>query len=371
MSTKKAIRNATPRSGSDVEHRFNRLLAVMKERYLAAGYELDDVHLAEILEVHDGVLRKGKSSSVSPTLAKSVGLTWQIDLNWLLLGDGEQPDPAGPPAGIDKLAPETRISRGRWDEHRVRRLLAEKNLNQRKLSKLLDTDPQRAGNLVRGTLRDAKLRKRLAVLLDIEPDALFLVSRPRLHRLASPGERTRKRYNISEIRLAMARIIDSQLEPALRGDDITASTADYESTEIPLDVPPPPPGLSESERERYQRNREALERWRKTSAAFAVPQSVTGRYCREVVGFYDGGRLDDVSGILRDFIQEESQMSDRGFEDLAGPIELKQGVLMVAGAEIKIDDPELLAKLPEYLGSEVGKRMLLSWLRDNVKKRPS
>ncbi len=371
MSTKKAVRNAAPRSGGEVEQRFNRLLAVMKERYLAAGYELDDVHLAEILEVHDGVLRKGKSSSVSPALAKSVGLIWQVDLNWLLLGDGEQPDAAGPPAGIDKLAPETRISRGRWDEHRVRRLLGEKNLNQRELSMRLDTDPQRAGNLVRGTLRDAPLRKRLADLLETEPDALFLISRPRLHRLASADQRTRQRYGLAEIRQALARIIDSQLEPALRGDEISGATADYESTEISLDVPPPPPGLSESERERYQRNSEALERWSNTGAAFTVPQSIAGRYCREVVGFYDGGRLDDVSGILRDFIQEESQISDRGLDNLAGSIELKKGVLMVAGTEVEINDPVLLAKLPEYLASEVGKRRLLSWLRDNVKKRSS
>ncbi len=369
MNTRKAVRNTAPRSGGEVEQRFNRLLAVMKERYLAAGYELDDVHLAEILEVHDGVLRKGKSSSVSPALAKSVGLTWQVDLNWLLLGDGDQPDPAGAPVGIDKLAPETRISRGRWDEHKVRRLLAEKNLSQRELSKRLGTDPQRAGNLVRGTLRDAALRKRLAGLLEVAPDALFLVSRPRVQQLAGSDERTGKRYGLAEIRQALARIIDSQLEPALLGEDVSGGALSYESTEISLAVPPPPPGLSESERERYQRNGEALERWSKTSAAFSVPRSVTGRYCREVVGFYDGGRLDDIGGILRDFIQEESQMSDRGPDESAGPIEFKKGVLMVAGAEVKIDDPELLAKLPEYLASEVGKRMLLSWLRENVKKQ--
>ena len=60
MPAKKVKEAVRPRV-SDIERRFSHLLAVLKERYLAAGYELDDVHLAEILGVHDGVLRKGKS----------------------------------------------------------------------------------------------------------------------------------------------------------------------------------------------------------------------------------------------------------------------------------------------------------------------
>ncbi|MBW7996125.1 MAG: helix-turn-helix transcriptional regulator [Candidatus Glassbacteria bacterium] len=357
--------------GGEVEQRFNRLLSVMKERYLAAGYEFDDVHLAEILEVHDGVLRKGKSTSVSPALAKSVGRTWQVDLNWLLLGNGEEPDSAGLPDGIKKLADETRISRGRWDEHRVRRLLAEKNLSQRELSGLLKTDPQRAGNLVRGTLRDASLRKKLAAILDVEPDTLFLVSRSRLQRITGRSGHARKRFTAAEVRNALAVMLDRYLEPALSGTDGTAGNNGFESTEVLLSVPPPPPQLSESERDRYLRNREALERWSKTSVAFDVPPAVVGRYCREVVGFYDGGRLDDVGGILRDFIQEEFQMSDGRPEDLTGMIELKNGVLAIGGKEIELDDPELLAKLPEYLASEAGKRRLLSWLKENINRQRS
>lgn len=370
MSAKKTIPTAIPRGG-EVEQRFSRLLSIMKERYLAAGYELDDVHLAEILGVHDGVLRKGKSSSVSPALAKSVGITWQVDLNWLLLGEGEEPDCQGPPLGIDKIDTDTRISRGRWDEHKVRRLLAEKNLSQRELSRLLDTEPQRAGNLVRGSLRDAAQRTRLASILEVEPDSLFLVSRSLPRRIAGRGDRSKRRYSAAEVQRALARLLERHLEPALLGEETPENGHSYESTEISLDVPPPPPELSESERERYQRNLEALDRWSKTNAAFAPPPSVARRYCREVVGFYDGGRLDDIGGILRDFIQEESLMSDRGLEAMPETIELKKGVLAVGGTEIAIDDPELLAKIPEYLASEAGKRRLLSWLKDNVKKRHS
>lgn len=367
MSPRKSSTPATQRGG-EVEQRFNRLLSVMKERYLAAGYELDDVHLADILGVHDGVLRKGKSSSVSPSLARSVGQTWQVDLNWLLLGDGELPDATGPPLGIENLDEDTRTSRGRWDEHKVRRLLAEKNLSQRELSKLLGTDPQRAGNLVRGTLRDASLRKKLAGILDARPEVLFLASPSQMRGARAGGRSSRRKFTASQVRNALAGMIDRHLEAALAGSDTQDQSAYFEPTETPIVVPPPPPRLSESERERYDRNREALERWSKTPASFEVPPSVAGRYCREVVGFYDGGRLDDVGGILRDFIQEESQMSGRKPDGLPETIQLKNGVLVVGGTEIEIDDPELLAKLPEYLASEAGKRRLLNWLRDNVSK---
>jgi transcriptional regulator with XRE-family HTH domain len=365
MSAKKPSETKAGR-GSDVEGRFNHLLAVMKDRYLATGYELDDVHLAKILGVHDGVLRKGKTSSVSPALATAAGRTWQVDLNWLLLGDGEQPDASGAPAGIDKLDPETRISRGRWDEHKVRRLLAEKNLNQRELSRQLGTDPQRAGNLVRGTLRDAALRKRLAEILEVKPDALFLVARAYLQRLAAGGEQSRRRYSAAEIRRALAEVIERHLEPVLAGESASTGELTYEPTDVVLDIPPPPARLSEELRLRYIHNRETLERWSATPAAFPVPRDVAGRYCREVVGFYDGGRLDDVGGILRDFIQEGSLPSDNGMEQLPEIVELKRGVLMIAGREIEVDDPALLAKLPEYLASEAGKRRLLAWLKSNV-----
>ena len=139
MSPKK-VSNVTVSRGTDVERRFASLLSVMKERYLAAGYELDDVHLAKILGVHDGILRKGKSSSVSPALVNAVGKIWKVDLNWLLLGKGEEPVVSGEPWGIERLSLESRIARGRWDERKVRRLQAEKNLTQRELADLLQPE---------------------------------------------------------------------------------------------------------------------------------------------------------------------------------------------------------------------------------------
>ena len=368
--TPKKVSNTVVARGTDIEQRFASLLSMMKERYLAAGYELDDVHLAEILSVHEGVLRKGKSMSVSPALAKAVGKIWGVDLNWLLLGEGEQPPASGAPWGIERLSLTSRIARGRWDEHKVRRLLAGKKLTQRGLAKLLDTDPQRAGNLVRGTLREAGLRKRLAAILKVRPEALFLVSRSFDERTASGPLRASagggKLFSADTVRRALEKLISDQLEGALAGQSAGAGPSRFEPSEIRISVPPTPENLSASERKRYEHNREVLERWSRSSAAFEIPSEVAERYCREVVGFYEGGRVDDVGGILRDFLQEQIERSDTKQASDADRIKVKKSVLMIGDTEIEVDDPELLAKIPEYLGSKSGRKRLLDWLRKNV-----
>ena len=48
---------------------------------------------------------------------------------------------------------------------------------------------------------------------------------------------------------------------------------------------------------------------------------------------------------------------------------MKKSVLMIGDTEIEVDDPELLAKIPEYLGSKSGRKRLLDWLRKNVKSK--
>jgi transcriptional regulator with XRE-family HTH domain len=372
MSPKK-VSNATVSRGTDVERRFASLLSVIKERYLAAGYELDDVHLAEILGVHDGVLRKGKSSSVSPALVNAVGKIWKVDLNWLLLGKGEKPMVSSEPWGIERLSLDIRIARGRWDERKVRRLLAEKNLTQRELADLLDTNPQQAGNLVRGILRTPELRKRLAGILKVTPDSLFLVSRSLHERTAlrSLGSSARggKLFSAETVRRALENLISERLDEALASYSVRAGSSGFEPSEVRIFVPPVPEGLSASERKRYEHNREVLERWSRTSGAFEIPSEVAERYCREVVGFYDGGRVNDVGGVLRDFLQEQLERSDTKQSADAERIKVKKNVLLIGDTEIEIDDPELLAKIPEYFGSKLGRKRLLDWLRKNVKSK--
>ena len=370
MSPRKSVQTRA-QGLREVQRRFSHLIKVMKDRYLDAGYELDDVHLAEILGVHDGVLRKGKSSSVSPALVRAVGDIWNVDLNWLLLGEGQEPEKTGPPLGVEKISREMRVSRGRWDEHKVRRLLAERKLSQRHLANLLATDPQRAGNLVRGTLRDPELRVKLAGILEVDPESLFLVSRSaaegRSRAQGALRQADRQLFTSGAVRRALESMLNRQLEDALAlQSGQPAAASGFEPTVVRLDIPPAPAELSESERLRYDHNREVLERWSRTQNAFEVPPEVAQRYCREVVGYYDGGRVDDVGGILRDFLQENQETGD---SKSAGTVALKSSVLVIGNTEIPVDDPELLARLPEYLNSAVGRKRLLDWLRKNVKPR--
>jgi len=355
----------------EIEKRFAHLLSLMKERYLSAGYELDDVHLAQILGVHEGVLRKGKNNSVSPALVRAAGRVWKVNLNWLLLGEGEAPDKHGPPYGIERLPVEKRISRGRWDEHRVRSLLAERGLNQKKLAGLLQTSVSGTGTLVRGQLRDPLLRRRLAEILEVEPESLFLTpATPAARETAAAGRRQKtseRLYSLQTVHQALEAVLRDNLEQNLHRYSRPDKGAEYQSSLVRIAVPPAPEGLSESERARYERNHEVLERWSRTSRAFEVPPEVAGRYCREVVGFYEGGQADDVGGILRDFLQETAEQSDTPPPGDAQRLKLRKGVIAIGDTEIEVDDPELMAKLPEYLSSKVGRKRLLDWLRKNVK----
>lgn len=293
------------------EQRFAWLLAVMRGRYLDEGYELDDVHLAEILGVHDGVLRKGKTVSVSPALALACARVWGVDLNWLLLGRGQLPGAEGPAPGIEALPFKTRIARGRWNEHKVRTLLSSRGINQKKLAGLLNTGVSRTGNLVRGNLRDPDLRLCLAEILEVPPDSLFLVSKTEQSRSERTPRSERKKYSAATIRLALEHMFELQLETFL--DQEAASRREHLAgpRAVRLDLPPPPDDLAEEERGRYEQNLEVLKLWAATAEAFEVPGAVAERYCREVVGFYEGGRIDDVGGILRDFIQESEEKREK------------------------------------------------------------
>lgn len=80
----------------------------------------------------------------------------------------------------------------------------------------------------------------------------------------------------------------------------------YESLEVDPDIPAMPKSLSSEERKRWARNVETLRRWARSRPreALMVPSWAYGRFCREVEAAYAGGKLDDVTGELKDFIKE-------------------------------------------------------------------
>ena len=365
--------NAEMTDSKDIEQRFCYLLQIMKQRYLNSGYELDDVHLAQILDVHYGVLRKGKTISVSPSLALAVGNVWNIDLNWLLLGIGNPPEENSPAPGIEKLSLEERVARGNWDEHKVRLMLKKHNLTQKKLARLLKTETFQVGSLVRGARRESGLRIKLANLLGVKPEDLFLKINPEtiennsINSVVTSAGQKNSHFSLTEIKQALTQILESDLESRLeKVKQSNQGEYEYESTETILEIPPAPDWYDQNERNRYERNKKILQKWSKTEKSFHVPPSVTARYCREQVAFYDGGHLDEIGGLLRDYIQKNTEMSDTLKGTTAQRIELRKGVVSIGDQVIEVDNPELLAKLPEYLNSETGKMRLLQWLRDNV-----
>jgi transcriptional regulator with XRE-family HTH domain len=305
MTPRPRLAETVPSRGGEIERRFSWLLDRMRNRYLNSGYELDDVHLAEILGVHPGVLRKGKFFSVSPSLAQAAALAWGVDLNWLLLGRGLEPPEHGYLPGLDRLPRETRVARGRWNDTAVRQLLRIKRLSQKDVAGHLGIPQARAGAVARGQLRDPELRERLAGLLDVPVEKLFLVSDSgRQQEQINEPASTDNLYNLSMVRAALNSLLDERLEQALENVQRKNSGVKFVPDGFILTIPSPPSDVSEPERKRYERNREVLERWSHSRGAFHVPPEVAGRYCREVVGFYDGGRMEDVGGILRDFMLE-------------------------------------------------------------------
>ena len=78
----------------------------------------------------------------------------------------------------------------------------------------------------------------------------------------------------------------------------------YEPTEIVLEFPEKPDSLTDEESRRWDRNELALHRWEKTQAAFTAPTEALEKFCRQVVGLYAGGTLQDIGAILKDFMEE-------------------------------------------------------------------
>lgn len=60
------------------------------------------------------------------------------------------------------------------------------------------------------------------------------------------------------------------------------------------------------DRERWLRNTEVLQRWAEArpEEVFWVPIWALERFCRENVSLWEGGRIDDISGLLKDYIEE-------------------------------------------------------------------
>jgi len=72
---------------------------------------------------------------------------------------------------------------------------------------------------------------------------------------------------------------------------------------INLEFPSKPEGLTAEKSFLWNMNELALHRWEKTDWAFNIPTWALEKFCLEAKGPYEDGKLQEVTGILKDFIK--------------------------------------------------------------------
>jgi len=85
---------------------------------------------------------------------------------------------------------------------------------------------------------------------------------------------------------------------------VAGKDLNFEPTGIVLEFPRKPGDLSEEESERWDQNELALHRWEKTEHAFSAPAWALEKFCRQIVGLYEGGKPKDIGDLLKDFMEE-------------------------------------------------------------------
>ena len=77
--------------------------------------------------------------------------------------------------------------------------------------------------------------------------------------------------------------------------------------QAPRKFPKKPESMTEDESFQWDMNELCLYRWANTPWFFDVPAWALEKFCLEVVALYEGGRLQDVTGLLKDFIAEREE----------------------------------------------------------------
>lgn len=281
------------------ENRFEKLRVYLSQK---SGQTLSATRLAELLNVSTPTITEAENGTrpPSPKAARALYEKYKVSEEWYLTGEGYAP-------WESDLSIEWQI---------VEKQLAEGQFGGalHVASTAIKISPQR--KLIDHWIRAGKnplYREALYKVIE-EMDIL-----PIYHELLE------LKQELAEQRAAAAEPAVSEPEPvsppavtpgghkyAGKARPAIRLTAEptFESTEVILQFPAKPANLEPEDSTRWDRNELALRRWEQTETARRqfprgdVPTWALERFCREVVHFYEGGTLEGVGGILKDFIQE-------------------------------------------------------------------
>lgn len=271
--------------------RFEKLRAFLSEK---EGRILSSRELAGLLGVtHTTITRVEKGEiDPSPKVARALAAKYKISESWYLTGKG--PAPWEPEQSIEWQVAEKQLAKGEFGGALH---LAGAEIKSSSHHKLIE-HWIRAGRdpFYREALYNVIERSRIVdTFLELRRELAELQAGASGLDTVSPPAVTKSENKYGP-----------KAAPSIR---LTADNT-FESTEVSIELPDKPSKLSPDDSHRWDINLSALERYAATERAKkdwprgVIPSGIAARFCREVVGFYEGGRVDDVGGILWDYLTE-------------------------------------------------------------------
>jgi len=172
----------------------------------------------------------------------------------------------------------------------ITRLLEEKGLSQADLARISGFTPQEVWAWVNGKyFPTSRTRSRLASALEVSVERLTNGHKPAKIEQADDDH--------------IRKIVEDTIEDLFKAFEWSTKPPTWLREEIRLEFPKPPGGLTEEESYRWNMNELALRRWENLPETFYVPIWALKRFCLEAKGPYEDGKLQEVTGILKDFIK--------------------------------------------------------------------
>ena len=230
-------------------------------------------------------LELGKKTP-SDTLLKLISETFNVRFDWLKHGDGGRWDASGVFELINIASKTFPDPEGKLEINNLKLALHKTAQRINELEKDIEIRDQKIMDLNKRTFEE-----------EIEKTVYSAIQE------VSPKENT-----IKLILAYLEELLDRKETTGYGAKDRPqirrTAEPELEVTEVRMNIPELPEGLNEDEAARWERNRGVLERWMNSEAAIWAPQWALERFCRDVVEMYGGGRPGEVTGLLKDFMEE-------------------------------------------------------------------